>query len=133
MQVGSLGDIAFEVSSPSNSSGGRVVTPTEFTRERKARFEEHQVIDAMPRLEFLSPELATMSLSIRLRADMGINPMKESDRIGKLCKEGKAVRLILCGFNFGMYVIDSYSQHVRYASGGGIFSVDMTLNMKEYF
>lgn len=131
MRVGSLGNVIFEVSAP-DSSGGRTVTPTAFTRERKARFETHQVIGALPRLEFLSPELATVSLPIRLRADLGVNPMQEADRIGELCREGKALRLILCGYNFGLYVLESFSQQVNHASGNAIFSVHMTLNLKEY-
>ena len=132
MRVGSLGDIVFEVSAPGDTAGGRTVTPTEFTREHKARFEEHQVLGALPRLEFLAPDLATMALPITLRADMGVNPMAEADRIGKLCKEGKALRLILCGYNFGLYVLESFSQRVRHGAGGGIFGVEMTLNLKEY-
>lgn len=127
MRIGSLGTIIFEV-----SFDGRIVTPTEFVRERKARFEEHKVIGAMPRLEFLSPDLATMSLPIRLRADMGVNPMQEADLIGKLCKSGTAARLILCGWVFGWHVIESFSQQVRHGARGGIFSVDITLSLKEY-
>ncbi len=127
MRVGSLGDIVFEV-----SRDGRVVTPHEFSLESKARFETHQVIGAMPRLEFLSPDISTMSLPIRLRADLGVNPWQESERIDAVCREGKAQRLILCGVNFGMYVLESFSRQVRYASGGNIFSVDMTLSLKEY-
>lgn len=127
MRVGSLGDIVFEVSTP-----GRMVTPTDFKRDRKARFAEHQVVGALPRLEFLAPELATISLNIRLRADMGVNPMEEADRIGVLCKEGQALRLILSGYNFGFYVLESFSQQVKHASGSDIFSVDMSLSLKEY-
>lgn len=73
-----------------SADGGRVVTPGEVARERKARYAEHQVMGAEPRLEFLSAELATMSLPIRLRADMGVDPLAEADRIGVLCREGKA-------------------------------------------
>ena len=112
MQVGSLGDVVFEV-----SLAGRVVTPTDFTHERKAKFEEHQVIGALPRLEFCCPELGVVNLPIRLRADMGVNPMQEAERIIALLKEGKALRLILCGVNFGMYVLDSFTQKAQHASG----------------
>lgn len=129
MRVGSLGDIVFEAS----ADGGRVVTPQTFSRERKARYEEHKVIGAEPRLEFLAPELATVSLSIHLRVDMGVNPMDEADRIELLCREGKAHRLIISGSNFGLYVVESMSQRIVHASGREVLSVDLSLNLKEYF
>ena len=128
MHIGSLGDIVFEVS----AFGGRTVTPASLTRERKARFEEHQVLGDLPRLEFLAPELATASLSIHLRADMGVDPVKEADRIEALCVEGKAHQLSLGGWNFGMYVLESASQVVRHTVKDKIFSVDLKLSLKEY-
>jgi len=127
MQVGSLGDIVFEA-----GLAGRVLTPTDFTHERKAKYEEHQVVGALPRLEFCHPELAVVTLPIRLRADMGVNPMREAVRIEKLLKEGKALRLILCGVNYGMYVIETLSQKAGRASGSEFFSVELTLTLKEY-
>ena len=54
MQVGSLGDIVFEVNIP---GAGRTFTPSALSMESAARFEEHQVLGAPPRLEFLAPEL----------------------------------------------------------------------------
>ena len=129
MRVGSLGSIIFEVS----ADGGRVVTPGEMERERKARYAEHQVIGAEPRLEFLSPELATVGLPIRLRSDMGVDPLAEADRIGALCRQGKAHRLIIAGANFGMYVVEQMSQRMTRGSGRGITAVELTLKLKEYF
>lgn len=129
MKIGSLGDIIFEVS----ANGGRMVTPSEVEREYKARFAEHQVLGAEPRLEFLSPELATMGLPIRLRADMGVDPLAETDRLEALCREGKAHRLIIAGKSYGMFVIEGISQHQSRGSGKGILSVELTLKLKEYF
>jgi len=127
MQIGSLGDIVFET-----SLGNRVLTPTDFADEHKARYEEHQVIGAMPRLEFCNPELSVINLPIRLRADMGVNPMKEANNIIALLKAGKALRLILCGHNFGMFVIESLGRKIKHGSGSSVFSVEMALTLKEY-
>lgn len=68
MRIGSLGDIIFEVSPPWWTHGHA----WRISRERKARFEEHKVVGALPCLEFLAPELATVGMPIKLRADMGV-------------------------------------------------------------
>ncbi len=129
MQTGSLGDVVFEV-----SAAGRVMTPAEFQRDRAARFEEHKVVGALPRLEFLSAELATMSLPIRLRADMGVNPAEEADRLARMCKEGKVLRLIVAGYNCGDVVIESVTQTWRLLAPGGKgpYLLDLNLKLKEY-
>lgn len=126
MQIGSLGDIIFEVSSD------KVLTPTEFSRERKARYEQHNVLGALPRLEYLSADLAEVNLPLRLRADFGVDPVREFERIGECCKEGKVLRLILCGVSYGQYVIESYSQQIRYGQSRFVQAMDVTLKLKEY-
>lgn len=129
MIVGSLGDVIFEA-----SSNGRLMTPSEFQTDCSARFEEHKVVGALPRLEFLSAELATMSLPIRLRADMGVNPAEEADRLARMCKEGKVMRLIVAGCNCGDVVIESVTQTWRLLdpSGKGPYLLDLNLTLKEY-
>ena len=128
MRIGSLGDIIFEVS----PLGGRTVTPGQISRVRKARFEEHKVVGALPCLEFLAPELATVGMPIKLRADMGVNPIREADRLSALCKNGKVYRLIIAGWNWGYYAVESVQQEMRYTVGDKIFAVDVKLALKEY-
>ncbi len=128
MRLGSLGDIIFEVS----PFGGRTVAPGQLSRERKARFEEHKVVGALPCLEFLSPELASVSMPIKLRADMGVNPIREADRLSALCKNGKVYRLIIAGWIWGYYAVESVQQEMRYTVGDKIFAVDVKLTLKEY-
>lgn len=128
MQIGSLGEVVFEASS------GRVLTPTEFQVDCAARFEEHKVVGAPPRLEFLSAELTGMSLPIRLRADMGVNPATEAEKLSALCREGKVVRLILAGRSQGDVVIESVTQTWRLLSpnGKGPYLLDLDIKLKEY-
>lgn len=126
MQVGSLGDVVFE------SSTELVRTPENVSRERKARYEEHKVLGGLPRLEFVAPELATVSLAIRLRASLGLDPLREADRIGSMCKDGTVQRLVLGGVNFGNYVVDSMGQTIRQIGPNGVSSVDLSLTLKEY-
>ena len=107
MKVGTLGNVVFEVSDT------RVFTPSQVTRERKARIEEHQVQGALPCVEFIAPELGTFSISMTLSAALGVNPMREADSLGAMCKRGEVNRLILGGLNWGKVIIESVTQDWR--------------------
>ena len=86
MRVGTLGNIVFEVSDT------RVFTPSQVTRERKARIEEHQVQGTLPCVEFIAPELGTFSISMTLSAALGVNPMREADSLDDLYTRLKTKR-----------------------------------------
>lgn len=126
MRTGSFGEIVFEV------SDRKAITPDDITRESKARYEEHKVPGALPRLEFLAPELAEMGMRITLRADMGVNPLHEADKLSRLCKEGAVRRLVLMGVNCGDMVLESVSQVWRHTGSGGPHIIDLALKFKEY-
>lgn len=126
MKVGSFGSVIFEVSDT------KVVTPEGIQHECKARFEEHKVLGAPPRLEFLAPELESMSMNIRLRADMGVHPLREAITLVKLCKEGAVRKLIIMEASCGDMVIESISQSWRHVGPQGIYIVDLSIKFKEY-
>ncbi|MFR1534263.1 MAG: phage tail protein [Bilophila wadsworthia] len=127
MQIGSLGDIVFEVNIP---GAGRTFTPSALSMESAARFEEHQVLGAPPR-EFLAPELDVFDLSILLRADF--RPVdSEIERLRTLCREGKAQRLILAGRNRGNYVLEHVAVDGIRSVGARMYSAYVTLSLKEY-
>ncbi len=127
MKVGSFGDVVFE------ASAELVRTPESVTRTRKARYAEHKVLGAKPRLEFLAPELAALSMKIRLHAACGVDPVREADRLAALCEEGKAERLMLSGENLGTFVLESVSEVQKKAGPDGrIAFSELTLSFKEY-
>jgi hypothetical protein len=128
MHVGSLGDVVFE------TGAERVLTLSDMTRSREGRYEDHHVQGELPRPEFLSPDLSTVELTIRLFAGLVDNPVKESDKIGQYCKEGRVLRFIVAGWNLGNVTIRSYSQEWRHITpkGKGVQSIVMKLSLKEY-
>ena len=128
MQVGSLGDVVFE------TSAERVLTPSSFSKERSARYEDHQVQGGLPRSEFLAPELASFDLAIRLCADMGVNPIEMADQLSAYSTTGEVVRLILAGWNLGKVTVRSVRQTWKYMEPGGtgVQIVDLALQLKEY-
>lgn len=129
MRVGSFGQTVFEVSTD------RVLTPTAFSREVKARYEEHKVLGAPPRLEFLAPELPSMELSVRFHASFGVNPLTECKKIEAACLAGKVEKLIVGGSTWGDMVLESISENARHTgtgSAGGVALIDATLKFKRY-
>lgn len=106
MQVGSFGQTIFEV------SADRVLTPSSFSREVKARYEEHKVLGAAPRLEFLAQELPTMELSVRFHAAFGVNPLAECKKLEAACLAGKVEKLIIGGSTWGDMVLESISDRL---------------------
>lgn len=128
MQVGSLGDVVFE------TSAEKVLTPSSFSKERSARYEDHQVQGGLPRSEFLAPELASYDLSIRLCADLGVNPIEMADQLSAYSTTGEVVRLILAGWNLGKVTVRSVRQTWKYMGSGGtgVQIVDLALQLKEY-
>ncbi|WP_276819554.1 phage tail protein [Mailhella massiliensis] len=126
MNIGSLGDIPFE------TSASLVSTPRDISRKISSRYETHYVLGAKPRLEYLSEELDSITMQIRL-VEMGeLQPEAELARLAALCRQGQAVPLILMGVNFGNVIIESVTERWRGKGKSGPFCIDATLELKEY-
>lgn len=128
MIVGSFGtNLVFQVSLKN------VLTPHSVKHELKGRYEEHKVLGAKPRLEFLAPELQSFSFTIILSAMVGVNPAVSLDIIRALCAEGIAERLIIGGANYGYHIIESMSEEWNTTLQNGVLlSANVSITMKEY-
>lgn len=128
MVIGTFGKLlTFEV------SRNKVFTPQDVKRENKARYEEHKVLGAKPRLEFLAPELQVFTFSIQLSASHGVDPFDSLLSIKALNQAGIAERLILGGINYGWHVIEGASEEWRHSlPNGRIISAKVALTFKEY-
>lgn len=128
MRVGSFGtEIVFEV------SGKKVMTPHNVRREMSAAYEEHKVLGAKPRLEFLSPELNTCQLTVLLSRAHGVDPGRMMVRIEAAIAVGLVEKLILGGENYGRHVLIKASEEWTSSDGKGKpLSIRVTLDFKEY-
>lgn len=128
MRIGSLGDVIFEVAS------GRVFTPQAFSMSREARFEDHVVQGSFARSEFLAPGLATGSLAITLRKELGCEPFEEVERLENMSVQGTVLRLIIAGKNLGRWTIRKVDQSWKYLLGTdeGPMAISLSLELKEY-
>ena len=129
MQTGSLGDIVFEVSS------AKILTPHSVSIGRDASFEDHKVQGDFPRPEFLAPGLATVSLAITLRADLGADPLACADALEGSLLNGEVLRLVIAGENLGKFTIRKIDQGWRHClkSRPGPLILELSLELKEYF
>ena len=121
MQVGTFGPLTFEV------SRDYILTLDGVKRENKGRYEEHKVLGARPRLEFLAPELQTFAFTIRLSCFWGVDIKAQLAAIKTLVEEGTAERLIIGGTNYGYHIIESSSE-----SWTNLVSASVSLALKEY-
>lgn len=129
MQTGTLGSTVFEVST------AKVMTPASVGLSRDASFEDHQVQGDYPRPEFLAPGLMSVNLAITLRADLGVDPWGEAEKLEFAMVDGEVLRLVIAGQNLGKFTIRKLDQNWRYAMKArpGPMAIDLTLELKEYF
>ncbi|MCP4163628.1 MAG: phage tail protein [Deltaproteobacteria bacterium] len=134
MDIGTLGDIAFEVSSK------KVLTLQAFKRSLKARYATHQVINKKPVLEYLGPDLYDIDFQITLNRQMlGTKPIDEINKIKKIVQSGEPQPLRIGDEDFGDFVVESMSedwQHFNQREGirsvASLSHAVVSLKLKEY-
>lgn len=129
MQVGSLGDTIFEVSS------AKIMTPSGISMSRDTSYEDHAVQGDFPRPEYLAPGLMTVNLAITLRADLGVDPLDEAISLEGALILGEVLRLVIAGQNLGQFTIRKMDQNWRYLmkSRPGPRTIDLSLELREYY
>lgn len=125
-QVGSLGEVVFEVSSD------RMLTYNDCVRDTKANFAEHDVIEGKARLQFMGMGLGEFSLAITLDASF-CSPEVEMKRLDRMQENGEAHRLILGGRIFGYFVIEGKTENRARMDGHGYAQLAyVQLKLREY-
>lgn len=124
--IGTLGDVAFTV------SASKVLTFQQLARSGSARYQKHDVISTKPVLEFIGPDLDTITLPIRLDAALGVNPLREITRLKDYKHNGTRLTLIVGGNVFGDFVIDSLSDTWdRVDHRGALLVASVNLSLQE--
>ncbi len=126
MEIGTLGNIVFEVSHK------KVLTLQELKRSTKGRYTTHQVISKKPVVEYLGPDLADVDFQITLGKQLGTDPIEEINKIKIIIESGKEQRLMIGNENFGDFVIESMSEDWQHFSQNSLFHAVVSLKLKEY-
>ncbi|MEK3976051.1 phage tail protein [Psychrobacillus sp. FSL K6-1267] len=128
-KIGSLGGIVFEVSSKKN------YTFKDFSRSGSARWNEHEIIASKPISEFLGADLEEITFTIILKAEFGVNPLKQLEIMRKIRDTGKTAPFVLGGkpLSINHWSIRQISEtHKTVDNKGNVLNVEATLTLKEY-
>jgi hypothetical protein len=129
-QIGTLGDLVFEVSDET------VRTFDEFVQTTASRWVVHEPINSNTRPEFLGPQQGSIEFTIRLAATLGVNPRDEKDKVEALVREGKHAPLMIAQrpISDGDWYIESCETTLIWVNRKGqVEYADMLLFVKEYF
>jgi len=121
--------ILFEV------SGQRALTFQNFVRNNKVRYTKHDVHLQKPLPEFIGPELDTITFQIILKAELGVNPRVEMDKLIYLERDGTTISLIIGTGGFGYYrwtIQDLSMTWERVDNKGILTAAACNLTLQEY-
>jgi phage protein U len=102
--IGTLGDVVFE------SSTDRVRTYNSLSRSGSTRYQEHEIAGRKPLIEFIGPGLEEVSFTMRLDVALGINPLREIERLRHYRDNGNILTLVIAGKFQGDWVLESLSE-----------------------
>ncbi|WP_303711188.1 phage tail protein [Phascolarctobacterium succinatutens] len=107
----------------------------DYGRGSAGRWAQHDIIGDKPVLEFIGPDVEKIIFTMQLRADQGINPAKELEKLRKLRDSGKQFPLVI-GANMvtdNMWVMDSIDESVSFwGKAGSMLSVKVSVTLREY-
>lgn len=129
MKIGSFGDVVFEV------SPGKTMTFRDFERSGSGRWDEHEIIRYKPRSEFQGPGLEEIKFTVLLKAELGINPMKELNKLRKMRDTGAVAPFIIGGkpISSNYFALQNLTErYTKIDAYGNVLAVEADLTLKEY-
>lgn len=125
-QLGSYGDVIFEVSSD------LVRTFEAFRRETSASYAVHETVSGKPSLEFTGKNLDRIEMTMKFNAQCGVNPEEEDQRLRDLAHKGEAHPVILGDKVYGNFVIENVDGDSQYFIKGGFRVIEVNIRLIEY-
>ncbi|BAQ11439.1 p2 family protein [Bacillus sp. OxB-1] len=127
--IGSYGEVVFEVSPK------KMLSFSELEKNNRSRWAEHEIQGQKAKLEFEGAGLDDLKYKLLLRAENGINPMKEMAKLEKMNDRGMAAHFILGNKPIApnKFVITELSEALKNIDQlGNILSAEVTVSLKEY-
>ena len=129
MLVGFMAGVPFMVSK------AFVRTFDDYNRNSAGRWAKHELLGQKPVLEFVGPDTEKISFSMDLRADHGIAPEMELNKLRKLRDNGKAFPLVIGGrlITRNLWVLESIGETVtHWGRSGSILAINVDVTLQEY-
>ncbi|WP_163150949.1 phage tail protein [Anoxybacillus sp. MB8] len=127
--IGAFGDVVFEVTDK------KIQTFYDFKRAGEARWHDHDIIGGKPKSEFNGPGLDEITFVVLLKAEFGINPTKQLEKLRNMRDQGKAAPFILGGkpISKHYFSIQKMSEEYKIVDNrGNIIVAEVELELKEY-
>ena len=128
-KIGSFGDVSFKVSAKA------VETFAGMAWDSSAKYATHDRHLRADLLEYLGPELDTISFSMTLSAYHGVDPWKEVHKLRRMVRRGDVHRLVIGGKVYGSnkWAMEKCSVEMRHFDGNGrLMEADVKVTLKEY-
>lgn len=133
----SFGFAGYNSANTSNKTDLKVMTFDNFQRDGEGRWAKHEIIgvDKKPILEFLGPDLETISFSVYLSTTLGIDPVTELKKLRQLRDAGA-----ICTFTLGgnmvttnFWVVAKLDEaHTKYDGSASLLNATVNVSLTEY-
>lgn len=128
-QIGSFGDLTFKVSDKF------VRTFDGMSWDFSAKYATHDRHISEDLLEYMGPEIETISFSMVLSVFLGVDPMEQIEILQKMVRKGYAERLVIGGKVYGSYkwVMEKGSVEMqKFDKHGNLWAAKVKVTLKEY-
>ena len=128
-QIGSFGDLVFKVSDE------LVRTFDDMNWEFSAKYATHDRHIKADLIEYMGPEIETISFSMVFSVFLGVNPWKQIKKLRKIIRKGYTRRLVVGGKVYGNYkwVMEKGSVVMKnYDKNGNLWAAKVNVTLKEY-
>lgn len=128
-KIGNFGALVFSV------SDNTVRTFDNMSWDFSANYATHDRHIKSDLLEYLGPEIETISFSMVFSIFLGVSPLKEVEMLRKMVQEGYAERLVIGGSVYGSYkwVMQKGTINLqRFDSSGNLWAAKAKVTLKEY-
>lgn len=101
----------------------------------KARWATHKRHGMNALTEYVGRDIDEMSFTIKLVEDLGVEPMKELERLWRWERGGVALAMVVGEHHYGRYrwAIVSHSTEIQYTDKeGNIYACEVSLKLQEY-
>lgn len=127
--IGTFASVTFSVSDKT------VKTFNNMKWQVSGKYAEHDRHLKRDLLEFLGPELETISFEMRLSVFLGVTPLTEIIKLRSIIQTGKTDRLVIGGKVYGSYKWAMTEMSVnleRFDNKGNLLVAMVDVTMKEY-
>lgn len=128
-QIGSFGDLTFKVSDK------KVRTFDAMSWDFSAKYATHDRHIRADLLEYMGPEIETISFSMVFSVFLGVTPLKQIKKIQKMIRNGYARRLVIGGKVYGSYkwVMEKGTVELqKFDNKGNLWAAKVNVTLKEY-